>query len=79
MDNYFILSSKDEDKWDKVVLNMTSVKLETCIHKILKDDSLIISTCTRIVCTRYTCNSCTYTLVCMSFLDLLTNNVSYLL
>ena len=47
-----------------------------CIHKLLKDDSLIISTCTRIVCTSYTCISCTYTLVCMSFLDLLTDNVS---
>jgi hypothetical protein len=50
-----------------------------CIHKILKDDSLIISTCTSIVCTSYTYISCTYTLVCMSFLDLLTNNVGYLL
>ena len=32
MDNYFILSSKDGDKWAKVVLNMISVKLGTCIH-----------------------------------------------
>jgi len=31
MDNYFILSSKDEEKWTKVALNMTSVKLGTCI------------------------------------------------
>jgi hypothetical protein len=32
MDNYFILSSKDGDKWAKVAPNMTSVKLGTCIH-----------------------------------------------
>jgi hypothetical protein len=32
MDNYFILSSKVANKWDKVAPNMTSVKLGTCIH-----------------------------------------------
>ena len=32
MDNYFIPSSKDGDKWAKVAPNMTSVKLGTCIH-----------------------------------------------
>jgi hypothetical protein len=32
MDNYFILSSKDGDKWAKVAPNMTSVKLGTCIQ-----------------------------------------------
>jgi hypothetical protein len=32
MDNYFILSSKDGDKWAKVALNMTSVNLGTCIY-----------------------------------------------
>jgi hypothetical protein len=32
MDNYFILSSKVGDKWTKVTSDMTSVKLETCIH-----------------------------------------------
>jgi hypothetical protein len=32
MDNYFILSSKDGDKWAKVVPKMISVKLGTCIH-----------------------------------------------
>jgi hypothetical protein len=40
---------------------------------------IVISTCTRLVCTNYTCISCTCTLVCMSFLGLLTNNVGYLL
>jgi hypothetical protein len=49
------------------------------MHKLLKDDSLIISTCMRLACTRYTCISSTYTLVCMSFLELLVDNVSYLL
>jgi hypothetical protein len=32
MDNYFILSSKVGDKWTKVTSDMTSVKLDTCIH-----------------------------------------------
>jgi hypothetical protein len=34
MDNYFILSSKDGDKWAKVALNMKSVKLGACIHRV---------------------------------------------
>jgi hypothetical protein len=36
MDNYFILSYKVGDKWTKVTSDMTSVKLETCIHIIGK-------------------------------------------
>jgi len=32
MDDYFILSYKDVDKWDKVAPNMIGVKLGTCIH-----------------------------------------------
>jgi hypothetical protein len=35
MDNYFILSSKDGNKWAKVAPNMTSVKLGTCILILL--------------------------------------------
>jgi hypothetical protein len=32
MDNYFILSPKVGDKWTKVISDMKSVKLGTCIH-----------------------------------------------
>jgi hypothetical protein len=38
-----------------------------------------ISTRTRLVCTSYTCISCTCTLVCMSFLAYLLINVGYFL